>query len=331
MDWGAITDNSLRATFGQETVVYALACIGLNLHFGYTGLLNFGQVGFMAVGAYSVGITVSYFGMPIWIGLAAGIGASLLLALLLGLPTLRLRADYLAIVTIAASEIIRFVARSVSLREYTGGSSGISERFAVEFYDLNPFGNGTYGFGPIQYSERRMWVLAVGWTVVLLGVAFVWALMRSPWGRVVKAVREDEDAARSLGKNVYLYRMQSLMLGGLFGTFGGFVFAIGTQSVQPDSYSTPVTFFAYTALILGGTATIWGPVVGPMIFWTLLAFTDSLLRQLVQNDIIPTTIMDGVQVGQVRFMLVGVGLVVLMAFRPQGLFGDKNELLLDAR
>lgn len=331
MDWGSIVDNSLRATFGQETVVYALACIGLNLHFGYTGLLNFGQVGFMAVGAYSVGISVAYFGLPLWVALGIGIGASLLLALLLGLPTLRLRADYLAIVTIAASEIIRFVARSVTLREYTGGSSGISARFASSFYDLNPFGSGTYGIGPIQYSERRLWLLLVGWAVVLLGVAFVWALMRSPWGRVVKAIREDEDAARALGKNAYRYKMQSLMLGGLFGTFGGFVFAIGTQSVQPDSYSTPVTFFAYTALILGGTATIWGPVVGPMIFWTLLAFTDTFLRQAVQNDLIPTSIMDGVQVGQVRFMLVGLGLVLLMVFRPQGIFGNKNELMLDAR
>jgi branched-chain amino acid transport system permease protein len=330
VDWGSITENSLRATFGQETVVYALAAIGLNLHFGYTGLLNFGQVAFMAVGAYAVGISVTFFGWPLWVGIGVGIGASILLAIILGLPTLRLRADYLAIVTIAAGEIFRFVVRSVSLREYTGGSAGLSA-FADEFYDLNPLNPGEYGIGPIMYSERRAWVLIVGWSVVLLSTLLVWALIRSPWGRVLKSIREDEDAARSLGKNAYLYKMQSLIIGGLIGTFGGFIFAIGTQSVQPDSYSTAVTFFAYTALILGGTATTWGPVVGSMIFWTLLAFTDSFLREAIDNDVIPESVMSGVQVGQVRFMLVGIGLVLLMVFRPQGIFGDKNELVLDER
>lgn len=330
MDWGQITENTLRATFGQDVVIYALAAIGLNLHFGYTGLLNFGQVGFMAVGAYGVGISVAYFGAPLWLGVLVGLGASVVLALLLGLPTLRLRADYLAIVTIAASEIFRFLMRSVTLSEYTGGSSGISERFAEDFYSINPFGPGTYGLGPVEYDERRFWVLVVGWSLVLLSTVLVWALIRSPWGRVLKSIREDEDAARSLGKNAYLYKMQSLIIGGMIGTLGGIVFAVGTQSVQPDSYSTPVTFFAYAALILGGTATIWGPVLGSMIFWTLLAFTDTFLRQAVQNDVIPESIMSGVQVGQVRFMLVGLGLILLMAFRPQGLFGDKRQLVLDA-
>jgi branched-chain amino acid transport system permease protein len=330
MDWGAITENSLRATFGQDTVVFALAAIGLNVHFGYTGLLNFGQVAFMAVGAYAVGIAVTYLGWSLWAGLALGIAGSLLLAVILGIPTLRLRADYLAIVTIAASEIFRLTMRSGSFRDVTGGSGGLGD-FAGAFYDLNPFGPGRYGIGPVQYGERRFWVLVCGWAVVLLSTLLVWALIRSPWGRVLKAIREDEDAARALGKNAYLYKMQSLMIGGLIGTFGGFVFAIGKQSVQPDSYSTAVTFFAYTALILGGTATIWGPVVGSMIFWTLLAFTDTFLREAVANDLIPDSIMSGVQVGQVRFMLVGFGLVLLMVFRPQGIFGDKNELVLDGR
>jgi branched-chain amino acid transport system permease protein len=87
--------------------------------------------------------------------------------------------------------------------------------------------------------------------------------MRSPWGRVLKAIREDEDAVRSLGKNVVGYKMQSLVLGGLFGALAGFVFALANSSVQPDNYSTLLTFFAYTALILGGTARIFGPIVGP--------------------------------------------------------------------
>ena len=328
MDFRSVIDNSFSAAVGVDAVIYALAAIGLNLQFGYTGLLNFGQVGFAAVGAYGIAISVTYLGWGLWAGIAVGLVAAVVLALLLGLPTLRLRADYLAIVTIAAGEIIRLVARSVTFNEYTGGSAGLSQ-FAGDFYDLNPYGSGRQTLGPIQLSSNDLWLVTVGWMVVLLLTLFVWTLMRSPWGRVLKAIREDEDAVRSLGKNAYWYKMQSLILGGMMGAIAGFAFAIAKTSVQPDNYSTDFTFFAYAALILGGAATTWGPVIGAVIFWFLLAFTDSLLRQLVSNDLLPEAIISGTQVGQVRFMLVGVGLVALMVFRPQGIFGNKRELALD--
>jgi branched-chain amino acid transport system permease protein len=330
MDWGNILSNSLRAAVGLDAVAYALAAIGLNMHFGYTGLLNFGQVGFMAVGAYSIAITVNQLNLSMWMGLPIGILAAVVFALLLGLPTLRLRADYLAIVTIAAGEIFRLVVRAAALRDVTGGSSGMTQ-FARDFYSINPFGRGTYGFWVFRFDERRTWLLLVCWAVVGLVSLGVYLLMKSPWGRVLKAIREDEDAARSLGKNVYWYKMQSLVFGGICGTLAGFAFAIGTQSVQPDTYSTPVTFFALTALILGGMAKVGGPIIGSMLFWVLLAFSDNFLRQAVDTGHIPTSIMDGIQVGQVRFMLVGLGLMLLPIFRPQGIFGDKREIQLDAR
>jgi neutral amino acid transport system permease protein len=330
VDWGSIIDNSMTAMFNLEAVVFALAAIGLNMHFGYTGLLNFGQVGFMALGAYGVAITVNYYDLSMWPGILASLVLALVLALALGLPTLRLRADYLAIVTIAAGEIIRLVARSVEFEEITGGSSGLTQ-FARSFYDLNPLGNGTYGFWFVKFDERRAWVLLVGWLLVALVSAIVFLLIRSPWGRVLKAIREDEDAARSLGKNVYWYKMQSLVIGGVVGAIAGLMLSIGTQSVQPDTYSTPLTFFAYTALILGGTARVGGPILGAMLFWGLLALTDNMLRQAIAADYIPTWLMDSTQVGQVRFMLVGLGLALLMVFRPQGIFGDRREIALDAR
>ena len=111
MNWWEILSNTIRTGIGSTVIIYALAAIGLNLHFGYTGLLNFGQVGFMAVGAYGVGIMTRTYGHPLWAGVLVGIAAGVVLALLLGLPTLRLRADYLAIVTIAAAEIIRLIVR----------------------------------------------------------------------------------------------------------------------------------------------------------------------------------------------------------------------------
>ena len=330
MNWANIFENAIQAAFGLEACVYALAGIGLNLHFGYTGLLNFGQAGFVAVGAYGAAISVENFGWSLWIGILVGMVAAVLFALLLGIPTLRLRADYLAIVTIAAAEILRLCVRSVTFGDVTGGSSGIND-FADSFYDLNPFHEGDYGFGPLTYSYRIMWVLVVGWALVALASLLIYLLMRSPWGRVLKSIREDEDAARSLGKNVYSYKMQSLVVGGVIGAVGGVVFAIGRQSVQPDTFGTALTFFVYTAVILGGTARVGGPVIGAMLFWALLSFTDNVLSQMVTNDYIPTELMTGTQVAQVRFMLVGLGLILLMIFRPQGLFGNKREIELDAR
>ncbi|HSK91749.1 MAG TPA: branched-chain amino acid ABC transporter permease [Euzebyales bacterium] len=328
MDFGVILRDFLQGGLGVEAVYFAVAAIGLNVHFGYTGLLNFGHIGFLMVSAYGLAITVSYFGLSMWIGLVVGMLAAVALALALGAPTLRLRADYLAIVTIVASEILRFMFRSVALREYTGGSFGLTG-FAREFYALNPFTPGSYGIGLVLFSERQAWLLTVGWTLAIILTVFIWRLSRSPWGRVLRAIREDEDAATSLGKNVFAYKMQALVLGGVIGGFGGFILSISQQAVQPDTYSPPVTFFIFTALILGGAATVIGPLIGAMMFWALLAATNSALRQAVRAEYIPNWLMDGVQVGQVRFMLVGLGLMLLMVYRPQGIFGDRRELALE--
>src|ERR671924_542285 len=153
MDWGGIADSTLRALVGREAIIYALAAIGLNMHFGYTGLLNFGQVGFMTVGAYGVAISVTQWDVPLLVAVLIGMGAAVVLALLLGVPTLRLRADYLAIVTIAASEILRFVIAAPTWRGVTGGSDGF-HGFARGFFDLNPIPAGSYGFGPWHYGAR---------------------------------------------------------------------------------------------------------------------------------------------------------------------------------
>jgi branched-chain amino acid transport system permease protein len=329
MDWGFILDNSLRAIVGQEAIVYALAAIGLNVQFGYTGLLNFGQAAFAAVGGYGLATIVATFGLPFWFGLLVGLAGAMFLALLLGIPTLRLRADYLAIVTIAASEIIRLVFRSSTLRDTFGGSGGLTG-FTSTFFDLNPF-DDRVGFGPWTFGPRDAWVLTVGWVLVLLSCLVVWALMRSPWGRVLKAIREDEDAVRSLGKNVYAYKMQSLALGGIFGALAGFMFSIANAAIQPDLYQPTFTFYAYTILILGGAARVFGPVVGAMIFWFVLQLLATTLEAGVRADIFPFSLMTTNQVGSVRFMLVGLILILLLIFRPQGIFGNRRELVFDVR
>ncbi|CAN5142105.1 hypothetical protein BH18ACT4_BH18ACT4_02630 [soil metagenome] len=330
MDWELILRNAVRSAVGEDAAVYALAAIGLNMHFGYTGLLNFGQVGFAACGAYGIGIAVATYGLSMWMGIFLGLLAAVVLALLLGLPTLRLRGDYLAIVTIAAGEIIRIVMRSSQFNDVTGGSDGL-QAFSERFNELNPLSAGEYGFWVLRFTAPDTWVLIVGWTMVALSSLVVFLLVRSPWGRVVKAIREDEDAVRSLGKNVYAYKMQSLVLGGVIGALSGLVFAFSRGSVQPANYSTTFTFFAYTVLILGGTARVLGPVIGSMMFWLLFRFTDVGLRQATEAGYIPDALLSGTQIGQVRLMLVGLGLMLLMIFRPQGVFGDKNEVAISAR
>jgi neutral amino acid transport system permease protein len=331
MNWGSVFSNSAEAAFGIDAVYYALAAIGLNIHFGYAGLLNFGQSAFLAMGSYGLAVSVATYGLPLWAGFLIGIGASVVLAILLGIPTLRLRADYLAIVTIAAAEIIRLIVRSTSLDKEFGGSDGL-QQFSGSFFAHNPFHEGhRYGIGPVNFDARAFWVMTVGWTLVAICCVLTALLVRSPWGRVLKAIREDEDAVRSLGKNVYAYKMQALVIGGVIGSLGGFIAALGKGSVQPDLYGTETTFLAYVVLILGGAARVLGPVVGSMILWALLAFTDSALRQAVDAGHISPSLVTGVQVGEVRFMLVGLGLVLLMVFRPQGVFGDRREIALDAR
>jgi branched-chain amino acid transport system permease protein len=330
MDWSLIFDVALTRAIGPQAIVFALAAIGLNVHFGYTGLVNFGQVAFLAVGAYSIAIGVDTLGLSFWVCLPLGILAAFGLALLLGAPTLRLRADYLAIVTIATGEIMRLVLRAARFRETTGGAAGI-QNFANDFFDVSPFSRGRYGIGFLDYSASDTWVFLVGWVLVALASLLVFLLIRSPWGRVLKAIREDEDAVRSLGKNVYVYKLQSLALGGAIGALGGMVFAIDRQSVVPDSLGTALTFFAYVALVLGGAARVLGPVIGSIVFFFVISFTDVALRQAVSAGHIPDNLLVSNEVGIVVQILVGLGLMALMIFRPQGIIGDKREVAVSAR
>jgi branched-chain amino acid transport system permease protein len=331
IDWGFIFEQSLSQAFALNAAVYAIAAIGLNVHFGYAGLLNFGQVGFVAMGAYGMGLAVTLWSTNAFVAGLVGILFAVIFALILGLPTLRLRADYLAIVTIAAAEIVRLMARSTALRGITRGAEGLNE-FIGPFRDLSPFDSSqSYGFGPWQYRGAQFYAIMIGWIVVLLCVLIVYLAMKSPWGRVVKAIREDEDAARALGKNAYWYKLQALILGGVIGGFAGMVLAIGNATVQPDFFVAPLTFFFWLVLILGGVGKVWAPVVGSILYWGLITFVRNLGRQLVDEGLIPTSVMDTSQVDQIQFWIVGISLALLIVFRPQGIFGSKEEMALDVR
>ena len=331
MDFGTVIDAALSAALGPQAIVFALAAIGLNIHFGYTGLLNFGQAGFMSIAAFGLAVSVVTWGLPFWLGLVIAMAGAVLLALVLGVPTLRLRADYLAIVTIATSEILRLVFGAAEFEGTFGGSNGLTG-FAKTYKDLNPYSGGL-DLKIVSFSRGDLWSITVGWTLVAIGCLIVWALMRSPWGRVLKSIREDEDAVRSLGKNVFAYKMQALVLGGVFGGIAGVFHILKQASAVPTDFNTTFTFYAYAALLVGGAARVLGPVVGSMVFWFLIAGIGSFFSQATSgsNPIMPDWLMTNTQASLIRFILLGLGLMLLMIYRPQGIFGDRREIAIDDR
>ena len=404
-----ILAGSFRSAFGVQGAVFALAAIGVNLNYGYTGLLNFGPVAFMAAGSYGMGLTITNGGHFL-LGIVVGLVAAAFLALLLGLPTLRLRGDFLAITTIAAGEVLRVAFRSdnffsmfiillvlvggvgaltyvlprfeAGLQRWaaglgiggallvlasiiwnaeiwageTGGPFGVprpDEPSIVDtFYNWNPYPNGDYSitdiavvgdilgaipwFGDVleltSFNQRQLWVITVTWGLVALASFVVWKLVSSPWGRVMKAIREDEDAARAVGKNAFSYKLQSFMVGGVITALAGMARAMDQAFFNPESFRTQTTFFIWTVLILGGAASIKGPIAGAIVFWFFVLFIEGSLSQMVDDEgwQIPEAILDPNQVSSVRFIILGVTLASLMIWRPQGMFGKKEEALLDA-
>lgn len=326
MDIPDLLVTALREATGPIAIAYVLAAIGLNIHFGLTGLINMGQAGFMLLGAYGFAISTIY-GAPLWLAVLVSILAATAFAIILGLPTLKLRGDYLAIVTIAAAEIVRFVGRSVSLNHITGGSQGLlGNSFKETFHAASPFADALVTIGPLTLpmnQSNSWWLRIVGWSLVGLACLLVFLWLRSPWGRVLKGIREDDAAVRALGKNVYFYKMQALILGGIFGALGGIVFVLAS-SVQPDSLGRPVTFNTWTILLLGGAATIFGPVLGSILFWASLVIIRGVLR-----GVVPPEILSSSQIEPLGFVFVGIALALLIVFRPQGILGNRKELAIN--
>src|ERR671917_2123220 len=168
--------TALKAGLGYQAIFFCLLAIGINVQFGYTGLLNFGQIAFAMLGGFGIAISVTQWGWNFWVGVLVGLAAAVVLALLLGLPTLRLRADYLAIATIATAEGLRLLFRSVSATPVTGGTQGLSA-FNGDFIALAPWAtNERYRILGTSWSGGELWVAVVGWVLVILASLLVFAL-----------------------------------------------------------------------------------------------------------------------------------------------------------
>jgi len=292
---------------------YGIFALGLQLNVGFTGILNFGQAGFMALGAYAMGILVADVGWSFWLALPVATLIAMAAGVFIGLPSLRLRADYFAIVTIAFAETIRYTAQNA--RELTGGNQGLLG-FDNEWAEISIAMQDA--LGNVGLGEYFLLPLAIV-TWILFGVLVIVLrrLTRSPWGRVLRAIREDEDAAAALGKNTLSYKLQSLAIAAALGAIAGYLLALNLSFINPFQFEPLLTFIGYAVLVLGGLASYVGVAVGAVVLWTLLEATRSLDLPLAAE-----------QIAAVRFMLVGLALILLMAFRPQGALGKREEMVL---
>lgn len=316
---GAILSVEFWQYVAVTAGIYAIFALGLQLEFGFAGLLNFGHIGFMAIGSYTMALLIVHASIPMWGSALIAIATAMLFGLLVGLPTLRLRADYLAITTIAFSEIIRiFILNSVEL---TGGPQGILG-FAREYTDFSAaLGRRLESLTGVHFDPDRVLLVLVWPTVLLIGLVLR-RLTRSPWGRVLRAIREDEDAADALGKNPLAYKLQALAIGSGIAAIAGIFFSYQLLFLNPGSFEPLFTFFAWVIVLLGGTGRLIGVPVGAVIFAVIFAGTRFL-------GFWPLSLLDDSDRAAVRLMVIGLILIGLMAFRPQGLFGKKEELLLE--
>lgn len=314
---------------GVVAGIFTIFSLGIQLEFGFTGLLNFGHVAFMAISAYTMAILVVKTELTMWLAAVVAIGISMIFGLILGLPTLRLRTDYLAITTISFGEIVRYVALNES--DLTGGPQGTINMLGAgeaasyndQWQDLQETVQELFeSWIGEELATRDFTMFVIVWSVAIVLMLALQFVVRSPWGRVLKSVREDEDAASALGKNVFSYKLQSLALGSALGAVAGLFFAWQFSFFSPDDFEPLATFFAWIIVILGGTARVWGVPVGAIIFGVIFAGTRFF-------DFPPFSFFSGAERAYLRLMIIGFILIGLLAFRPQGLFGSRQEMVLD--
>lgn len=318
----AFTDISFWSGVMVLAGIYAVVALGLQLNVGYTGIVNFGQAGFMAIGGYSMAILILEVDLSFWLALPASMFITMAFGVLVGLPSLRLRADYFAIATLAMAEVVRLAAQNA--HGLTGGNLGLycktkgAEQVCFDDTWLSVSDSINDVVANVWSNPDSLFpLLLVVWVTVGIGTGALYFAQRTPWGRVLRAVREDEDAARALGKNTLLYKLQSLAIAALLGALAGFFLALFLATIHPEDYEPLVTFYAYGVLVIGGLANYWGVAVGSIIFWTLLEATRFIDLPISEE-----------RQAALRFAIVGLVLILLMAFRPQGIFGKREEMVL---
>ena len=297
---------------------YSLVCLGLNLQWGQTGLFNVGVAGFVAVGAYGSGLLTAPpaldraggLGWPVpagWLGamLLAGVAA-----LVVGAVTLRLRRDYLAIATFGIAVTIQLVA--MNAERLTGGPFGLS-------HIPRPL------FGLVR-SPRGYNVLYLAIVAAVVAVVYVALerLVRSPWGRVLRGIREDEAAAQALGKSATVFRLQAFVPGAMVMGLAGAVYAHFIGYIAPEDFLSTLTFQVWTMLVVGGSGNNKGAVVGGIAVWALWSASGALLTAVLPQEM-------QARGAALQVVLIGVVLAGVLLLRPRGLLGEEAVVSRHAR
>jgi branched-chain amino acid transport system permease protein len=281
--------------------IYVLLALGLTLQYGMTGIINFGHVGFFAIGAYATALVVQA-GWPIALGFAAAAVLAALAAWPLGMVSLRLREDYFAIVSLGFSEIVRLVVTSEKwLTNGVQGIPGIPKLFA--------------GFGVGIANGAAVLALLV--LVNLVAILAMRRIVASPFGRMIEAIRDNEEAVKALGKDPARFKIQVLMLGAALAGLSGAFYAHYIGYISPDQFIPLVTFQIWMAIIMGGVGRVSGALAGTLILMLFLEGSRFL------RDVMP--FISEVEMASVRLGMIGLALILFTIYRPQGLMGEAKR------
>lgn len=320
--------------FAISAGIYAVLALGLNLHWGMTGLFNIGVAGFYAVGAYASALVcglppsawdariVGGFDLPFIVGLLAAVVASGVLALLLGIPTLRLRADYLGIATIGIAETVRLMLKNEAW--LTNGVWGLQQIPSPLYEAIHRLTSGYLRAHPdlrpwqqalVSRAYNGFYLLLVIVIVVIL-YRVLRRLSRSPWGRALRAIREDEVAAAMTGKNVFAFKLQALVVGAMVMGIAGALYAHSARFISPASFEPLYgTFLVWVMLMVGGSGNHKGAILGAVVVWGIWAATDFLTGYL------PFT---ATQVAALRVLAIALLLETAILWRPKGILPESR-------
>ncbi|MDE0212238.1 MAG: branched-chain amino acid ABC transporter permease [Boseongicola sp. SB0673_bin_14] len=300
------------------SLIFGVAVLGLNLQWGFTGLFNAGVAGFTAIGAYTMAILTgpardAVFGgfeLPFVVGLIGAMAASGIGAVVVGLATLKLRHEYLAVATFGIAVTIQLVC--LNWEYLTGGTLGL---IGIP----NP--SKAWADGPLAQNALYLLVVLV---VVGLTFAALERIVKSPWGRMLKAIREDDVAAASLGKSPERVRLEAFVLGCMIMGLSGALYVSFIGYVSPWDFLPILTFQIWTMLIVGGSANNRGALLGALIVWGVWTMSGFVISRVVPSEI-------QAQGGAMQAVLIGLILVVTLLIRPRGLIGEELHVSRHAR
>ena len=283
--------NDYVLSVAWNAMFYVLLALGLNVIVGYCGMCDLGYAAKFAIGAYTTGILIKSFGFNFWLTLPISIVVSILIAVLIGAPTLKLRSDYLAIVTLGFAEIVRITARNLEITGSASGLNGISR---------------PYFFG-IHLTQITHWYY-VFLILVIIYIFISYRIRHSRFGRALAYIKEDEDAAQAMGVNTTRYKLYAYAIGAVLGGVAGSFFAVRMASISPSSFGFTQSVNILLAVILGGMGKIPGVIIGAVFF-----------------AVFPELFRDIPIIGDMRMLFFGLLLIIVMIRRPQGLWPEKRK------